>query len=331
MFREENIEDLFSGIRSGSRRALARALSLIESTTESDRERAFALLELCSTITTISRRIGLTGSPGVGKSTLVETLGLSLVNQGSRVAVLAVDPSSKRTGGSILGDKVRMPNLSLHTNAFVRPSPSRLALGGAATSTRDAIILCEAGGYNTILVETVGVGQSETDVADMVDLFLLLVLPTAGDDVQGIKRGIMEMAHALVVTKADIDQQASNIAVATYTSALRMMIPPVDDWSPPVVSVSAVQGDGLRSVLDVIERFFADNRRPAIDRNRTSQRTSWFSGALQHQLLEGLLRNPQFQEIMKGLSVKVKDGVLPPSVAVHRLISHINITVTEHL
>ncbi|HLP27477.1 MAG TPA: methylmalonyl Co-A mutase-associated GTPase MeaB [Candidatus Didemnitutus sp.] len=331
MFREENIEDLFSGIRSGSRRALARALSLIESTTESDRERAFALLELCSTITTISRRIGLTGSPGVGKSTLVETLGLSLVNQGSRVAVLAVDPSSKRTGGSILGDKVRMPNLSLHTNAFVRPSPSRLALGGAATSTRDAIILCEAGGYNTILVETVGVGQSETDVADMVDLFLLLVLPTAGDDVQGIKRGIMEMAHALVVTKSDIDQQATNIAVATYTSALRMMIPPVDDWSPPVVSVSAVQGDGLRSVLDVIERFFADNRRPAIDRNRTSQRTSWFSGALQHQLLEGLLRNPQFQEIMKGLSVKVKDGVLPPSVAVHRLISHINITVTEHL
>jgi LAO/AO transport system kinase len=224
-----------------------------------------------------------------------------------------------------------MPNLSLHANAFVRPSPSRLALGGAATTTRDAIILCEAAGYDTILVETVGVGQSETDVADMVDLFLLLVLPTAGDDVQGIKRGIMEMAHALVVTKSDLDQQATNIAVATYTGALRMMIPPVDDWSPPVVSVSAVHGDGLRNVLDVIERFFADNRRPAIDRVRISQKTSWFSGALQHELLTELLRNPQFNEIMKGLIVKVKDGVLPPSVAVHRLISHITINVSEHL
>lgn len=331
MLREENIEHLFTEIRSGSRRALARALSLIESITESDRDRAFELLALCNTVPSTTRRIGLTGSPGVGKSTLVESLGLSLVEQGSRVAVLAVDPSSKRTGGSILGDKIRMPNLSLHDHAFVRPSPSRLALGGAATTTRDAIILCEAAGYDTILVETVGVGQSETDVADMVDLFLLLVLPTAGDDVQGIKRGIMEVAHALLVTKSDLDQQASRIAVATLTSALRLMIPPLEDWSPPVVPVSAVQGDGLKSVLDLIDHFFANERRESIERIRRIQRTAWFSGALQQELLTVLLLDPHIKQIMKELKGQVEVGGIPPSVAVHRLVSQITINISERL
>lgn len=331
MLREDNIEHLFTEIRSGSRRALARALSLIESITESDRDRAFELLELCSAVSTSTRRIGLTGSPGVGKSTLVESLGLALVEHGSRVAVLAVDPSSKRTGGSILGDKVRMPNLSLHDNAFVRPSPSRLALGGAATTTRDAIILCEAAGYETILVETVGVGQSETDVADMVDLFLLLVLPTAGDDVQGIKRGIMEVAHALLVTKSDLDQQASKVAVATFTSAMRLMIPPLEDWSPPVVPVSAVQGDGLRDVLALIERFFADDRRVSIEHIRQSQRTTWFSGALQHELVSLVLRDSHIKDIMKDLQRQVEKGLIPPSVAVQRLVSHLTITISEKL
>lgn len=331
MQREENIESLFTEIRSGSRRALARALSLIESITESDRANAFELLELCSEIPTSTRRIGLTGSPGVGKSTLVESLGLSLVDQGNRVAVLAVDPSSKRSGGSILGDKVRMPNLSLHNHAFVRPSPSRLALGGAAATTRDAISLCEAAGYDTILVETVGVGQSETEVAEMVDLFLLLVLPTAGDDVQGIKRGIMEVAHALLVTKSDIDQQATRVAVATFTSALRLMIPPSEDWSPPVVSVSAVQGDGLNNVVDLIERFFADERHTLIEETRRAQRTAWFSGALQQELVSVLLHDPRINELMKELIGQIEVGVIPPSVAVHRLVSHITINISERL
>ncbi|MBL0320991.1 MAG: methylmalonyl Co-A mutase-associated GTPase MeaB [Ignavibacteria bacterium] len=331
MLREENIASLFTEIRSGSRRALARALSLIESSSESDRESAFELLALCGEVSSATRRIGLTGSPGVGKSTLVESLGLLLVEQGSRVAVLAVDPSSKRTGGSILGDKVRMPNLSLHDHAFVRPSPSRLALGGAATTTRDAIILCEAAGYDTILVETVGVGQSETEVADMVDLFLLLVLPTAGDDVQGIKRGIMEVAHALLVTKSDLDQQASRVAVATYTSALRLMIPPLEDWSPPVLPVSAAQGDGLKSVLGLIDRFFANERRESIERNRRTQRTTWFSGSLQHEFLAVLLRDAHIKELVKDLKGQVDVGSIPPSVAVHRLVSHITINISERL
>ena len=327
--RDENIGQLFDEVRTGSRRALARALSLVESTTPADRDRAFELLELCSTVKNTSRRIGLTGSPGVGKSTLVESLGLALIDAGCHVAVLAVDPSSKRTGGSILGDKVRMPRLSLHPHAFVRPSPSRLALGGATTTTRDAIAVCEAAGYDTVLVETVGVGQSEIDVASMVDLFLLLVLPTAGDDVQGIKRGIMEVAHAILVTKADIDPRATNVAVATYSSALRLMMPSQVDWETPVLSVCATHDDGLVGVLEIMERFFADGRRTHIDEGRKIQRTDWFTQALQNELFSALLHNTNGSEFIKLLKQQVADGGLPPSVAVHRLVSHFIISIKE--
>ncbi|MBC8124881.1 MAG: methylmalonyl Co-A mutase-associated GTPase MeaB [Candidatus Kapabacteria bacterium] len=329
MMRDENIEQLFDEVRTGSRRALARALSLVESTTPSDRESAFELLELCTTVKKTSRRVGLTGSPGVGKSTLVESLGLLLVESGSQVAVLAVDPSSKRSGGSILGDKVRMPRLSLHPHAFIRPSPSKLALGGAATTTRDSIAVCEAAGYDTVLVETVGVGQSEIEVASIVDLFLLLVLPTAGDDVQGIKRGIMEVAHAILVTKSDIDSQATNVAVATYSSALRLMMPSQEGWETPVLSVCATQNNGLDGVLEVMERFFDDGRRTHIDEARKLQRTEWFNLALQNELFSTLLQSTQGSEFMKLLKQQVIDNGLPPSVAVHRLVSHFIITIKE--
>lgn len=331
MMRDENIGQLFDDVRTGSRRALARALSLVESTTPADRDFAFQLLEMCSNVRKTSRRVGLTGSPGVGKSTLVEALGLALVADGSHVAVLAVDPSSKRTGGSILGDKVRMPRLSLHPHAFIRPSPSRLALGGATTTTRDAIAVCEAAGYDTILVETVGVGQSEIEVASMVDLFLLLVLPTAGDDVQGIKRGIMEVAHAILVTKSDIDARATSIAVSTYSSALRLMMPSQEDWETPVLRVCATQNDGLVGVLEIIEQYFADRRRIHIDEGRKIQRTDWFTQALQIELFSALLHNTHGSEFMKLLKQQVIDGGLPPSVAVHQLVSHFKISITERL
>lgn len=329
MAHELNIDQLFSEIRGGSRRSLARALSLIESTVPADRDLACELLLLCNAVANPSQRIGLTGAPGVGKSTLMESFGLALIEHGQRVAVLAVDPSSKKTGGSILGDKLRMPHLSLHSDAFVRPSPSRLALGGTTTSTRDAIIVCEAAGYDTILVETVGVGQSETDVADMVDLFLLLVLPTAGDDVQGIKRGVMEMAHALLVTKADIDDQATRIAVATYASVLRLMIPALEGWETPVLAVSAVSGNGMSSLLDLVSRFFSSSQREAIEVQRRAQRTERFSTDLQTELFSNFLADATIKTIINETSQKVLTGELPPSVALHQVRKRLAITISE--
>ncbi|MCX6140047.1 MAG: methylmalonyl Co-A mutase-associated GTPase MeaB [Candidatus Kapabacteria bacterium] len=329
MLHEESIETLFKEIRSGSRRALARAVSLVESTVVADQDLASELLLLCNSFASPSRRIGLTGAPGVGKSTLMESFGLALIEKGHRVAVLAVDPSSKKTGGSILGDKLRMPHLSLHSDAFVRPSPSRLALGGTTVTTRDAITVCEAAGYDTIFVETVGVGQSETEVSDMVDLFLLLVLPTAGDDVQGIKRGIMEMAHALLVTKADIDDQATRIAVATYTSVLRLMIPSMEGWATPVLPVSALNGNGLDSLLELVTRFFDPSSSPSIEAQRRAQRKKRFSSDLQHELMSVLRANSSIQSIISETEHEVLEGSIPPSVAIRQLRSRFAITISE--
>lgn len=326
---DESVIRLFSDIQGGSRRSLARGLSLIESTASTDRVKAFELLELCGSLSVVSRRIGLTGSPGVGKSTLVERFGLALVEQGHRVAVLAVDPSSKRTGGSILGDKVRMPQLSLHERAFVRPSPSRLALGGATITTRDAIVVCEAAGYDTILVETVGVGQSETDVAEMVDLFMLLLLPTAGDEVQGIKRGIMEVAHALVVTKADIDPQATRVAVATFTNTLRMMWSPAVDWQPSVVALSSTTGNGMPELVALVERFFDEGRMTSINATRHTQRSAWFNASIYHEVVNILGLNARLSSLIEDTRLLVMQGTVLPSVAVHQLFSSLTILVSE--
>ncbi len=322
--------NVYDELRAGSRRALARAISLVESTAPSDMEAAGALLERCSTPAMPTRRIGITGAPGVGKSTFMEMFGLSLIERGHRVAVLAVDPTSRRTGGSILGDKVRMPRLSQHDSAFVRPSPSRSALGGAAASTRDVMTLCEAAGYDTIIVETVGVGQSETEVADMVDLFMLLLLPTAGDDVQGIKRGIMEMAHAILVTKADIDARSTAMAVATFTSAIRLMLPSAPDWPVPVSGVSSMTGEGLDTVHEIVEAFFAPARRASVDARRAEQRTAWFSSGLERGLMEQLHRDRTFTSVHASSLDAVVKGTVPPSVAIRRLLHRFTLHLSEN-
>lgn len=323
------VDGLVHDLLAGNRRALARACSLVESTTAQDRRMATALLEQLLPHCVPSRRIGITGAPGVGKSTLVETLGLHAVAEGHRVAVLAVDPSSRRTGGSILGDKVRMPRLSNHDHAFVRPSPSRLVLGGATSTTREMILLCEAAGFDTIIVETVGVGQSEIDVADMVDLFLLLVLPTAGDDVQGIKRGIMEVADAVVVTKADIDPAAAMRAVAQYRSSLRFLVATQEDWTVPAIDVSSLGVPGLAALFDVTARFFAEHRSGAIADRRHRQRIAWFDDRLHRSLIELVERDDVLRSRLDVLRRDIADGKVIPSTAVQQLLTSITLATKE--
>ncbi|MBS1560430.1 MAG: methylmalonyl Co-A mutase-associated GTPase MeaB [Bacteroidetes bacterium] len=321
---------LATAIRSGDRRALARGLSIVESSTAADRTLAHALLaELQSPTPTTTRRIGITGSPGVGKSTFIETFGLQQIAAGHRVAVLAVDPTSKRSGGSILGDKVRMQHLSVHDNAFVRPSPSRLALGGATATTRESILLCEAAGYDTIIVETVGVGQSEIDVADMVDMFLLLVLPTAGDDVQAIKRGVMEVADAVIVTKADIDTEATSRATAQYTSALRLMLPSQAQWRTTVCAVSAVQDRGMDDVAEIVDRFFHPSRSTTCEQRRTAQRVTWFDHALRDRLVDLVIADPSSRERIANARARVEHEQVIPSVAIDAIFSTVLFTINH--
>jgi len=320
------VDALATDLLAGNRRALARACSLIESTTADDRSAAVVLLDMLLPHCIPSRRIGVTGSPGVGKSTFVEAFGLDCVHHGARVAVLAVDPSSRRTGGSILGDKVRMPTLSMHDRAFVRPSPSRLALGGATSTTREMILLCEAAGYDTVIVETVGVGQSEIDVADMVDLFLLLVLATAGDDVQGIKRGIMEVADAVVVTKSDLDEQAAQRAVAQYKGSLRFMVPSQPSWTVPTLRISSVAAAGLDAIRDVVDTFFADDRRLAIADRRHQQRVTWFDDTLHRSLIQLVEADTVMRRRLHELRDEVAIGNVVPSSAVRQFLSMLQLT-----
>lgn len=319
---------LLEDVRSGSRRALSKSLSVLESTRQQDRELAFALLEQCRPHDN-TWRIGITGPPGVGKSSFVETFGQLLLSKGRKVAVLAVDPSSTRTGGSILGDKVRMPQLSLDDRAFVRPSPSRACLGGVTPTTRDAILLCEEAGYDTILIETVGVGQSEIEVASMVDMFMLLVLPTAGDEVQGIKRGIMEMAHAILVTKSDIDDSATQRAHAILRSSLQFMVPSAQQWSVPICPVSVFANKGIDDAVRMVGEFFDESRNSIITSTRAAQRRQWFDTALHHELLEMLQRQTRATTLLSDVRSKSITGELPPTVAVHRLLSHLKLSISE--
>jgi LAO/AO transport system kinase len=242
--------DLVEGVIAGRRRALAKAITLVESTRADHQQRAQAVLGALLPETGKSIRIGISGVPGVGKSTFIEALGMYLIERGHKLAVLAVDPSSSVTGGSILGDKTRMELLSQRTEAFIRPSPSSGSLGGVAARTREALLLCEAAGYDIIIVETVGVGQSETAVAGMTDCFVLLQLPNAGDDLQAIKKGIMELADLVVFNKADIDPTAAQMAATQMRSALGMLRAASPAWKPPVLTLSAVKEGRHRSLLD---------------------------------------------------------------------------------
>jgi len=284
---------LLEGIQKGSRSALGQAITLIESTKSSDQALAHLLLRALPQATQLAKRIGITGVPGVGKSTFIENFGLQLVAQGHKVAVLAIDPSSSRTGGSILGDKTRMERLSQEPNVFIRPSAAGRTLGGVAKNTRQAIALCEAAGYDIILVETVGVGQSETLVHGMVDFFLLLMLAGAGDELQGIKRGIMELADTIVINKADgANEVAAKAARSEYAGAIHVFSQRPDDWQPRVLCASGLNGTGLSELWSQIEAFFVHMQlNGALQHKRKEQELLLFEQLLQDVLQQQFFTN----------------------------------------
>ena len=308
-------------LRQGNRRALAKAITLAESKLDSHREKAQAILEQILPDTGNSIRIGITGIPGVGKSTFIETFGLFLLSLGKKVAVLAVDPSSPLAGGSILGDKTRMEELSRESNAFIRPSPSEGALGGVAQKTRETMLLCEAAGYDVILVETVGVGQSEYEVAGMVDFFMVLMLPNAGDELQGIKKGIMELADALVINKAD--GESLNLAQQTkrhYENAMHLLRHS-SFWSPQVLTCSAQEKNNIDTIWGMISNYHVD----AVKNNyfaekRARQNQEWMDKLLFEMLELKLKQNPEVKAQLPELHKKVTSGETTPFIAAKTLI-----------
>jgi LAO/AO transport system kinase len=324
-----HVTELVAGFRAGDRRSLARAFSLIESSTPADHHAVTQLFEALPSPAGPTRRIGVTGAPGVGKSTFLDAFGLELIRKGHRVAVLAIDPTSARSGGSILGDKVRMQHLSQDDRAFIRPSPSRHALGGVAPSTSLGIALCEAAGYDTVIVETVGVGQSEIDVASMVDLFILLALPTAGDDVQGIKRGIMEVADLIVVTKADLDATAARRAAAMYSSVLRLFMPATLNWNASASVVSALSRDGFPDLLERIDEFFDQGRQMSVAERRLHQRIQHFDTMLMAALNDRIRSSPEIQQVVQTFRDRIANGQVIPHTAVQRLVESLNITIAQ--
>jgi LAO/AO transport system kinase len=318
-----DIRPLAEDVRAGKRRALAKAITLVESTRADHREQARALVEALLPDTGKALRVGLSGVPGVGKSTFVEALGLYLIGQGHRVAVLAVDPSSSVHGGSILGDKTRMELLSRRPEAFIRPSPAAGALGGVAHRTREAMLVCEAAGFDVVLVETVGVGQSEIAVAGMTDIFCLLQLPNAGDDLQGMKKGIVEIADLVAINKADIDQAATHRAQAQMQGALAMVRHAHPDWTPPVIPVSALKAEGIdafwNSVLKFRDMMVANG---AFDARRRRQAGAWMWELIDHELRARFRANERVAEELPGLQAAVENGDVTPSVAAVRLLGY---------
>jgi len=310
-------------IRAGDRAALARAITLVESSRPDHQAEARALLTGLMPATGGAWRIGLTGVPGVGKSTLIEALGLRLTAAGRKLAVLAVDPSSSRTRGSILGDKTRMGALAVDANAFIRPSPSSGALGGVARKTRESLLLCEAAGYDVVIVETVGVGQSETVVAGMVDVFVALMLPGGGDELQGIKKGLLELAEILFVNKADGDNVTrAERSARDLRAALHLLAPACPHWNPVVLTGSAQTGDGLEELWSAVEQH-----RKALDAagvltaRRARQSVEWFRSMVEAAVLDGFHNNPHIAKAMERLTHEVEAGALPASEAAERLLS----------
>lgn len=310
-------------VLAGDRRALARAITLIESTRTDHRRAAEALLEILVPKAGGSVRLGISGVPGVGKSTFIEVFGLDAIARGHRVAVLAVDPSSKRSGGSILGDKTRMELLARNEAAFIRPSPTGGTLGGVARRTREAMLACEAAGFDVVIVETVGVGQSEAAVADMVDLFMLLLLPGAGDELQGIKRGIVELADLVVVNKTDGDLiAAANHAAAEYRHALALLRPPVEGWQVPVLQASAAEKRGIGDVWQAVGDYRdAMTASGAWANRRSRQARSWMWGEIEEGLAERFRDDPAVRAALAGLETQVAAGKLTPTAAAQDLLA----------
>ncbi len=306
---------LADGIRRAERRALAKAITLLESTRRDDRARADALLNALMPSTGRSSRLGISGVPGVGKSTFIEAIGLHLIERGHRVAVLAVDPSSSLSGGSILGDKTRMERLSIQTSAYIRPSPSGGTLGGVAERTREAMLVCEAAGFDVVIVETVGVGQSETMVAGMTDLFVLLQLPNAGDDLQAIKRGVMEVADVIIVNKMDLDVGAAARASAALSSAVRTFsLHGRGGGRPPVLQLSALQGEGIAECWMTIERCLGESRESGeFDRRRRDQALTWMWDHVRARLNEDFRTHPRVQAALPAVLADVSAAKVTPA------------------
>ena len=318
-----SLAELVDGVRSGDRAVLARAITLVESTKPDHRARADELLQAVLPFSGGAHRVGITGVPGVGKSTTIDQLGINLVDAGHRVAVLAVDPTSRRTGGSILGDKTRMSRLAVHPHAFIRPSPTSGTLGGVAAKTRETMVLVEAAGFDVVIVETVGVGQSETAVADMVDFFLVLLLAGGGDDLQGIKKGIIELADMIAINKADGDNIArATRAAAEYQAALSILTPASATWQPPVVTVSGRDNTGLDQMWGKIREHKA--RREAtgeyVERRR-QQAVSWMHELLRDRLIARIAATPAVAQAMPDVEAEVRAGTLLPTVAVTRILT----------
>ncbi len=320
---ESDIRAHAAQIIDGDRRALAQAITLIESTRPDHRRQAEALIEEVLPKSGRSLRIGISGPPGVGKSTFIEVFGQHVIDQGKRLAVLAVDPTSRLSGGSILGDKTRMEVLSRSDAAFIRPSPAGLTLGGVARRTREALLVCEAAGFDLILVETVGVGQSETAVAEMVDLFLLLLLPGAGDDLQGIKRGIMELADIMVINKDDGDLSAAAArSAADVANALGLMQPRHQGWRPEVLRCSALRNTGVDAVWERAQAFAATLQQAgAFDAQRRAQAKAWLWHELSDSLIEALKADPSVAAQLEMLEAKVSAGKIATTTAARQLLT----------
>lgn len=318
----KTVDDLATDIFLGNSTALSQGITLIESTNSSDYEAAQHLIERCLPKANNSIRIGITGVPGVGKSTFIETLGMYLTDRGRRVAVLAVDPSSSVSKGSILGDKTRMYKLSQNPRAFIRPSASRASLGGVAQKTREAIVLCEAAGYNTIFVETVGVGQSETVVHSMVDFFLLLKLAGAGDELQGIKRGIIEMADAIVINKADgNNENAAKIAKNAFSKAIHLYPPKQSGWIPKVSTCSALENIGVSNIWDSIMDYVQQTKDSQfLNQKRTEQNKYWLLQTIENKLKEDFYTNEAVKALFPKLLRQIQEGKVSPFVAAQRLM-----------
>lgn len=316
-----DVRRLTAELRAGQRAALARAITLIESRRVDHQAMARDLVQELLPHTGKAVRVGITGSPGVGKSTTIDALGMYLLERGRNVAVLAVDPSSARTGGSILGDKNRMPRLAATDRAYIRPSPASGTLGGVASKTREAMLLCEAAGFDVLLVETVGIGQSETAVCEMTDFFLALMLPGAGDELQGIKKGLVELADMIAINKADGDNvKAANLAAAEYRGALHILTPRSEHWHPPVITYSALTGTGIDALWQkILDHRAAMNASGEFAARRRDQQVKWMWSMLEQRMMARLRADPAIRLKVKKIEAEVAEGRRAPAVAAEQI------------
>ena len=320
-FESSQIATLANDLRAGHRAALARAITLIESRRGDHQAAARDLVQALLPETGKAVRVGITGSPGVGKSTTIDALGMFLIERGHKVAVLAVDPSSARTGGSILGDKTRMARLSASDNAYIRPSPASGTLGGVAAKTREAMLLCEAASFDVVLVETVGIGQSETAVCDMTDFFLALMLPGAGDELQGIKKGLVELADMIAVNKADGDNvKRANLAAGEYRGALHILTPRSEHWHPPVLTFSALTGTGIDTIWQkILDHRTAMNASGEFEARRRDQQVKWMWSMFEQLTMARLRSDASVRAKVKRIETEVAAGRISPALAAEQI------------